>query len=82
MKKIKYLITSLILVLIFSSVNVFAAGSISVSSSSKTVIVGNTVKVTVKVNGLVTFKTVNNEKKVNKNGVGTWEYCISYLRLV
>ena len=78
MKKIKYLITSLILVLIFSSVNVFAAGSISVSSSSKTVIVGNTVKVTVKVNGLVTFKTVNNEKKVNKNGVGTWEYCISY----
>ena len=68
MKKIKYLITSLILVLILSSVNVFAAGTISVSSSAKTVIVGNTVKVTVTVNGTGT-----------KDGkVGAWEYCISY----
>lgn len=66
MKKIKLLLFSLVcLIICTSTVN---AASISVSANTKSVIVGNSVTVSVTING-----TGAKEGKV-----GAWEYCISY----
>lgn len=63
MKLLKY-ITSFILVFIFGIYSVNAAsGKISVSANTKSVKVGNTVKVTT---------------TVSSSDLGAWEYCISY----
>lgn len=63
MRKIKYLG----FLLIISFIGVFnvdaASANISVSANTKTVIVGNTIQVTV---------------KVSSSKLGSWEYCISY----
>ncbi len=66
MKKIKVVLFSL--VLFFLSVHYVDAASISVSANKSTVVVGNTVKVTVKVNSTGSAA----------GKVGAWTYCVDY----
>ena len=66
MKKIKLLLFSLVCLIICTST--VKAASISVSANTKSVIVGNSVTVSITING-----TGAKEGKV-----GAWEYCISY----
>ena len=66
MKKIKLLLFSLVCLVVCT--NTVKAASITVSANTKSVIVGNSVTVSVTVNG-----TGAKEGKV-----GAWEYCISY----
>jgi len=66
MKKISYIICSIILFMV--GVLVVDAASFSVSSSARNVVVGNTFNVTVTVNGTGT----------SSGSVGAWTYCVSY----
>ena len=66
MKKIKLLLFSLVCLIVCT--NTVRSASITVSANTKSVIVGNSVTVSVTVNG-----TGAKEGKV-----GAWEYCISY----
>lgn len=63
MKKISLLVITLMVMFIGVNNVSAASASINVSSNAKTVKVGNTVKVTV---------------KVSSSDLGSWEYCISY----
>ena len=67
MKKIKYILYSLI-IFAFGVISVNAAAGISIKSSASTVIVGNKVKVTVTINGVGT----------SAGKVGGWDYAIDY----
>ena len=66
MRRIKLILFSLVCLLV--CVGTVNAASISVSANTKSVIVGNTVTVSVTVNGT----------GAAKGKVGAWEYCISY----
>ncbi len=67
MKKIKYLIFSLVISL-FGILYVNAAAGISIKANASTVVVGNKVKVTVTINGVGT----------GAGKVGGWDYAIDY----
>ena len=67
MKKINYLLF-LILMIFLGGVSVKAAPYFSYSTTKNTVVVGNTVKITVKINGA----------GEGKGNAGAWSYCIDY----
>lgn len=66
MKKIRYIL--FLMLCSFFSLGFVSAASISMKTSSSSVVVGNTVKVTVTVNGTGT----------TAGAVGAWEYCVTY----